>query len=245
MQPLTNLTNKVFTAYYLSEHALTLEFGHEISEDLLQKITSFNTLINQKPFMGFCTSVPAYGTISVFYDPIKVIQAIDLPGIDCYEKVSNYLQQLNSSDSDNQPDTSRNLITIPTCYGGVYGEDLEEVAALHHLSTDEVIELHSSAIYKVYMIGFVPGFAYLGGMSAQLATPRKPTPRKVIPAGSVGIAGEQTGIYPLATPGGWQLIGRTPLTLFDTTRTQPALLKAGDQVVFKPIAHHEFEHYRD
>jgi inhibitor of KinA len=244
MQPLTDLTNKVFTAYYLSEHALTLEFGHEISEDLLQKITNFNTLINQKPFTGFRTSVPAYGTISVFYDPIQVIQADDLPGVDCYEKVSNYLNQL-SDDSEIQPSTPSNLITIPTCYGGVYGEDLEEVAALHHLSTDEVIEIHSCAIYKVYMIGFVPGFAYLGGMSAQLATPRKPTPRKVIPAGSVGIAGMQTGIYPLSTPGGWQLIGRTPLTLFDATRTQPALLKAGDQVVFKPIDHHQFENYRD
>lgn len=245
MQPLTDLTNKVFTAYYLSEHALTLEFGHEISEDLLQKITSFNDLINQKPFTGFCTSVPAYGTISVFYDPIQVIQADDLPGIDCYEKVSNYLHQLNNNDSEIQSNTSNNLITIPTCYGGIYGEDLEEVAALHHLSTAEVIEIHSSAIYKVYMIGFVPGFAYLGGMSAQLATPRKPTPRKVIPAGSVGIAGQQTGIYPLATPGGWQLIGRTPLTLFDATRTQPALLKAGDQVVFRPITHQEFDQYHN
>ncbi len=244
MQPLTDSTNKVFTAYYLSEHALTLEFGHEISEDMLQKITGFNILINQNPFPGFRTSVPAYGTISVFYDPIKVIQADDLPGVDCYEKVSNYLNQL-SDDSEIQPNTSSILITIPTCYGGEYGEDLEEVAALHHLSTNEVINLHSSAIYKVYMIGFVPGFAYLGGMSAQLATPRKPTPRKIIPAGSVGIAGMQTGIYPLATPGGWQLIGRTPLTLFDATRTQPTLLKAGDQVVFKPIDHHQFENYRD
>ncbi|WCT14582.1 5-oxoprolinase subunit PxpB [Mucilaginibacter jinjuensis] len=243
MQPLTDLANKVFTAYYLSEHALTLEFGHEISESLLQKITSFNFLINQKPFTGFRTSVPAYGTISVFYDPIKVIQADDLQGIDCYEKVFNYLYQL-TPDSDTQPNTPNNLITIPTCYGGVYGEDLDEVADLNNLSTDEVINLHSAAIYKVYMIGFVPGFAYLGGMSAQLATPRKPTPRKIIPAGSVGIAGMQTGIYPLATPGGWQLIGRTPLTLFDATRERPALLKAGDQVVFKPIDHHQFENYR-
>jgi inhibitor of KinA len=244
MQPLTDLTNKVFTAYYLSEHALTLEFGHEISEDLLQKITRFNSLINQKPFIGFRTSVPAYGTISVFFNPVEVIQAADLPGMGCYEKVTNYLHKL-TGDSDDQPNPSPNLITIPTCYGGAYGEDLEEVAALHHLSTDKVIEIHSAAIYKVYMIGFVPGFAYLGGMSAQLATPRKPTPRKIIPAGSVGIAGMQTGIYPLTTPGGWQLIGRTPLTLFDATRTQPALLKAGDQVVFTPIDHHQFENYRD
>jgi len=244
MQPLTDLTNSVFTAYYLSEYALTLEFGHAISEDLLQKITSFNALINRQPFTGFQASVPAYGTLSVFYDPIQVINADNLPGIDCFDKVSAYLYQLN-----NQPEhvisAPGTTITIPTCYGGIYGEDLEEVAALHHLSTNEVINLHSSAIYKVYMIGFVPGFAYLGGMSAQLATPRKPTPRKVIPAGSVGIAGQQTGIYPLTTPGGWQLIGRTPLNLFDATRTQPALLKAGDQVVFKPIDHHQFEQYCD
>ncbi|OKS85643.1 5-oxoprolinase subunit PxpB [Mucilaginibacter polytrichastri] len=243
MQPLTDI-KLGFSIYYLSENAVTLEFGHEISEDLLQQISSFNQLINHHPFTGFETAVPAYGTLSIFYDPIQVIRATDLPGIDCFDKVSAYLYQLN-----NQPaqihNVPYNLITIPTCYGGIYGEDLEEVAALHNLSADKVIDLHSSTIYKVYMIGFVPGFAYLGGMSAQLATPRKPSPRKVIPKGSVGIAGEQTGIYPLQTPGGWQLIGRTPLTLFDATRTQPALLKAGDQVVFKPIDHHQFEQYRD
>ncbi len=244
MQPLTGLTNSAFTAYYLSEHALTLEFGHEISENLLQQITSFNALINRNPFTGFRTSVPAYSTISVFYDPIQVIRAADLPGIDCFDKVSAYLYQL-TNDADNQPGTPDNLITIPTCYGGAYGEDLEAVAALHHLSAGEVISLHSAAIYKVYMIGFVPGFAYLGGMSAQLATPRKPTPRKVIPAGYVGIAGMQTGVYPLATPGGWQLIGRTPLTLFDAARARPALLKAGDLVTFKPIDHQQFDQYRD
>jgi inhibitor of KinA len=241
MQPLTDI-KPGFSIYYLSEHAITIEFGHEITDDMLRQVSKFNTLINQQPFTGFLTSVPAYSTLSVFYDPIQVIKATDLPGTDCFDKVSTYLNQLTSH-SDTKIDTTNNIITIPTCYGGKYGEDLEEVAALHQLSAEEVIKLHSEAIYKVYMIGFVPGFAYLGGMSAQLATPRKPTPRKTIPAGSVGIAGQQTGIYPLATPGGWQLIGRTSLTLFDATRTQPALLKAGDQVVFKPIDHYEFEHY--
>jgi inhibitor of KinA len=243
MQPLTDI-KPGFNIYYLSEHAITLEFGHEISEDMLRQVSNFNTLINQRPFTGFLISVPAYSTLSIFYDPIQVIKANDLSGEDCFNKVSAYLNQL-TNDADTPNNTPDNLITIPTCYGGKYGEDLDELAALHQLSADEVIKLHSEAIYKVYMIGFVPGFAYLGGMSAQLATPRKPTPRKTIPAGSVGIAGQQTGIYPLATPGGWQLIGRTPLTLFDATRTQPALLKAGDQVVFKPIDPYQFEHYRD
>jgi len=242
MQPLTDI-KPGFSIYYLSEHAITLEFGHDISEDMLWQVSNFNTLINQVPFAGFITSVPAYSTLSIFYDPIQVIKAEELPGQDCFDKVSNYLRQLKSY-SDTESPSSNDVIIIPTCYGGKYGEDLDEVAALHQLSADEVIKLHSEAIYKVYMIGFVPGFAYLGGMSAQLATPRKPTPRKTIPPGSVGIAGQQTGIYPLATPGGWQLIGRTPLPLFDATRTQPAFLKAGDQVTFTPIDPYQFEHYR-
>ena len=112
---------------------------------------------------------------------------------------------------------------------------------MHQLSSQQVINLHAAATYKVYMTGFVPGFAYLGGIDERLATPRKATPRKAIPEGSVGIAGQQTGIYPLQTPGGWQIIGRTPLKMFDAGRHQPALLKAGDTVVFKPVNQDEFD----
>jgi inhibitor of KinA len=135
-------------------------------------------------------------------------------------------------------------VVIPICYGSSYGPDLDDVAAMHNLSSEAVISIHSAATYMVYMIGFVPGFAYLGGMHKVLASPRKATPRAAVPAGSVGIAGEQTGIYPLNTPGGWQIIGRTPLSMFNTHRTQPALLKAGDRVQFKPINTSQFKQYQ-
>jgi inhibitor of KinA len=178
--------------------------------------------------------VPAYTTLSIFFDPVKVIQLQELPGKDCFEKVSGYLLSLEKK-LKNTPAVQRDVITIPVCYGGDLGPDINEVAALHNLTADEVISLHSSAEYKVYMIGFVPGFAYLGGLNDLLATPRKATPRSAVPAGAVGIAGKQTGVYPLKTPGGWQIIGQTPVKVFDANRPQPSFLKAGDRVVFKPI----------
>jgi inhibitor of KinA len=240
MQPVM-LNNPGFEIYYLSEQAITIEFGNQISGDTLQQITGFNALLHQQPFQGFISTVLAYTTLTVFFNPSLVIKS-PLPGKDCFTKVSNYLQLLKIEPS-NQLTIPKNLITIPVCYGGTFGPDLEELASLHHLTTQEVINLHSSAVYKVYMIGFVPGFAYLGGMNSQLATPRKPIPRSSIPSGSVGIAGEQTGIYPLETPGGWQLIGQTPLLLFDAKRLQPALLKPGDEVKFAPISYREFNRY--
>lgn len=229
-----------FTIYYLSEQAITIEFGHEINEDLLLQINRFDDLIKQKPFPGFRTTVPAYTTLSIFFDPLLVIKSLNLPGRDCFEKVSGYIRRLEYLPDTEVITPANTIITIPVCYGGSFGPDLVEVAMFHNLIAHEVITLHSSAIYMVYMIGFVPGFAYLGGMPDTLATPRKPVPRKAVPAGSIGIAGQQTGIYPMETPGGWQIIGRTPLTLFNVERPQPALLKSGDHIVFKSIDHDEF-----
>ncbi|MBX6395501.1 MAG: 5-oxoprolinase subunit PxpB, partial [Alicyclobacillaceae bacterium] len=132
------------------------------------------------------------------------------------------------------------LVEIPVCYGGEFGPDLAYVADYHGLTPERVIEIHSSTEYRVYMIGFAPGFPYLGGLSPELATPRKTSPRLTIPAGSVGIAGNQTGVYSVSTPGGWQIIGRTPLVLFRPDLHPPSLLKAGDRVRFYPISREEF-----
>jgi len=236
------IDNQGFSIYYLSEQAVTIEFGHEISESLLHRISNYNNLLHQHPFPGLQTTVPAYSTLSIFYDPLQVIQATELRGRDGFEKVQNYLLDLTEQNID-QTKSSAPPITIPVCYGELYGPDIEEVADVNSLSIQDVISLHTQAVYTVYMIGFVPGFAYMGGMNEQLATPRKATPRQTIPAGSVGIAGKQTGIYPLETPGGWQIIGRTPLKLFDATHAQPALLKAGDKVIFKSIPLQEFDQY--
>lgn len=229
-----------FNIYSLSEQALTVEFGQVIDERLLQQVQGFNSLVIKKPFPGFYTTVPAYTTLTVFFNPVQVMQSA-LPGTGCFEKVAGYLTALKNQ-MESTMGGLHETITIPVCYGGVFGPDLDEVARMHKLTPHEIITLHSAAVYKVYMIGFVPGFAYLGGMPAVLSTPRKPTPRKAIPPGSVGIAGNQTGVYPLQTPGGWQLIGRTPLTLFNAALPQPALLKAGNHVVFKPINHQQFNH---
>jgi len=237
--PATSQFNHQLKIYSLSERAVTIEFGHEISEGLLQVITNFNQLIGQNPFPGFYTAVPAYTTLSVFFDPVRVIQTRELPGEDCFEKVSGYLLSLKEK-LKNTVGTQSEVVTIPVCYGGKFGPDIDKVAGIQNLTVDEVIRLHSSAVYKVYMIGFVPGFAYLGGLADLLATPRKHTPRSAVPAGAVGIAGKQTGVYPLKTPGGWQIIGQTPVKMFDAARPQPSLLKAGDRVVFKPIDLPEF-----
>lgn len=230
-----------FNIYTLSEAAVTVEFGDSISGGTLQRINNFNNLLYQRPFPGFKTTVPAYTTLTVFFDPVQVIQAIDLRGAGCFEKVSDYLSALGGQ-SGQVTSLAVDTVTVPVCYGGAFGPDLAEVANLHSLKPQEVINLHTAPVYKVYMIGFVPGFAYLGGMPEKLATARKSTPRNSVPAGSVGIAGAQTGVYPLATPGGWQIIGRTPLRLFDAARQQPSLLKAGDQVIFKPVDEQEFDY---
>ena len=228
------------TIYPLSESAVTVEFGNTIDETLMNRINRFNQLLHQKPFPGLYDTVPAYTTLTVFFDPFKLILQNELPGKSCFEKVSNYLQQVRD-DGEPSSASETDIIGIPVCYGGSLGPDLEYVAEFHHLTDDEVISLHSSAVYKVYMIGFIPGFAYMGGLPDKLDTPRKDMPRKAVPAGAVGIAGKQTGIYPLETPGGWQIIGQTPVKLFDENRQPPALLKAGDRIRFEAISLLDFE----
>lgn len=231
---------KNFEIYSLSEQAVTLSFGKEISEVIAQQIRSFNHILHQNPFKGFKTTVPAYATLTVFFDPIIVFSS-DLEGISIFEKVSTFLNKLKTFKID-LSNYKGETITIPVYYGGDFGPDLDEVSLHTKLSKEEIIKIHSSVTYKVYMIGFVPGFPYLGGMDNRLTTPRKTHPRAIVPAGAVGIAGEQTGVYPLDTPGGWQIIGQTPAILFDAKREQPSLLKAGDEVVFKPITLKEFDH---
>jgi len=224
--------------YGLSEQSVTVEFGTVISEKLLHAITGFNQFLLKNPFPGLITTVPAYCTLTVFFDPLQVL-AGELPGETVFDKVSYYLNKINQLKKDGLIEKN-NEIVIPVYYGGDFGIDISTVAKTNQLSESEVIEKHTSTQYTVYMIGFVPGFAYMGGMDASLQTPRKQVPDAKIPAGSVGIAGMQTGIYPIETPGGWQIIGRTPLKMFDVNRNQPSLLKGGDLVSFRSIDIDEF-----
>jgi len=224
--------------YALSEQSVTVEFGTLISEELLSLITGFNQFLLQNPFPGLITTVPAYASLAIFFNPL-IVAASDLPGKFCYDKVAQYLKNIGQTKRA-ESHLATDKVVIPVCYGGDFGPDILTVAKTNHLSINEVIEIHAAGLYTVFMIGFVPGFAYMGGMDTHLTTPRKAVPDAKIPAGAVGIAGTQTGIYPMETPGGWQIIGRTPLKMFDVGRPQPSLLKGGDQVTFKPIAKDEF-----
>jgi inhibitor of KinA len=224
--------------YGLSEKSVTITFGTTIDNDLLDLITGFNQLLLENPFSGLMTTVPAYTTLTVFFDPL-VVMLSDLPGEVCFEKVSVHLNKIAEIEMEKSRVITNHLV-IPVCYGDDFGPDLLTVADTNNLTETEVIAIHTAGHYTVFMIGFVPGFAYMGGMDNRLSTPRKEIPTGRIPAGSVGIAGNQTGIYPMETPGGWQIIGRIPLKMFDVNRTQPSLLKGGDRVTFKAIDQDEF-----
>lgn len=223
----------------LSDRAVLVSFGNVINEGIHQRVLALHQTLQQSAFAGFIESVPAYASLGVFYDAIKVKAIAEIAP----EKfVADYLQQLIGKLTTVQP-ALPGVIKIPVCYDALFAPDIETLAALHRLSIPEVIHLHSSITYRVYMIGFLPGFAYMGTVDERLVTPRKTAPRPNVPAGSVGIAGAQTGIYPLDSPGGWQIIGRTPIPLFDRYRQQPSLLSPGDQVQFFAINQNEFDAY--
>nr|MBC7612517.1 5-oxoprolinase subunit PxpB [Pseudopedobacter sp.] len=233
-------TLKDFTFYQISETAVSIEFGDEISEETLEIVTKFNRYIKENPFLGLLNTIPAYTTLTLYFNPVVLMNEAGLKGQTCLDKISAYIKGTNFETKINKK-KHHEIVQIPVCYDVKFGLDLEELTLFYQLKKEEIIEIHSNSVYTVFMIGFVPGFPYLGGLSDKLIAPRKQNPRKVIPAGSVGIAGHQTGIYPLETPGGWQIIGRTPIKLFDANRTRPSLLKAGDQIKFEPISLSEFE----
>lgn len=206
------------------DKSLVLEFGNEISEVINRKIRGMMIVLGDKRISGITELVPTYRSLTVYYDPL-VLTFDEICGI--LEDVEKNLSTLVLP--------SPQIVEIPTVYGGEFGPDLDFVAQHNKLTAHEVIAIHTAADYLIYMLGFTPGFTYLGGMSEKIATPRLKTPRTKIPKGSVGIAGSQTGMYPIDSPGGWQLIGRTPLPLYDPTQEIPVMLRAGDYVRFVPI----------
>ena len=210
--------------------ALTVEFGREISGEINGKVRSLALALKQSAIPGVLEWVPTYRSLLVCYDP-SIISCRRLTGA---------LRRLIGAPGQAEQ-SGRRVWKIPVCYGGEYGEDLGFVAKNAGLAPEEVIEIHSKAEYRIYMLGFLPGFAYLGGLDKRIHTPRLKTPRTRIPPGSVGIGGEQTGIYPIASPGGWQLIGRTPVKPYDPQRAFPILLEAGDFLQFVPIDERLFQ----
>jgi len=188
--------------------------------------------IGDNPPPGLRALVPGLSSLTVHYDPRRTT----------YESLTGFLSAAVGALTI-VPASVHQPIIIPVCYGGEFGPDLDEVAATHHTTPDAIVRTHTAGRYTVEMLGFLPGFPYLEGLDASLHTPRRATPRIRVPAGSVGIGGSSTGIYPCTSPGGWQLIGRTPRTLFDAHRTSPALLTPGDTLQFVAIQHSEFEAY--
>ena len=212
------------------DKGLIVEFGNEISEPVNKKVRNLYLAVQKSQIEGICEMIPTYRSLLIQYNPLEI-------------EVNSLMERLaeieESLDSIELP--KPRIIEIPTIYGGEFGEDLKFVSEHNGISEEEVIRIHSSVDYRIYMLGFSPGFPYLGGMSEKIETPRLKTPRTKIPGGSVGIAGKQTGIYPMESPGGWQLIGRTPIKLYDPKSEVPIILQAGDYLRFVPIEKEEYD----
>ncbi len=216
------------------DRSIFVEFGDEIAPELNRQVRNLMLAVQKEKIPGVIETVPAYRSLLVYFEPLRI-------GSGKLRQILSRLVQQPLASELPKP----KLIEIPTVYGGEYGLDLEFVAKHNGLDMSEVVKMHTGTPYLIYMIGFLPGFPYLGGMSPRIAAPRLETPQTKIPAGSVGIAGTQTGIYPVESPGGWRLIGRTPLKIFDPNREPPALFQAGDYLVFVSITPEEFSQIRE
>lgn len=215
------------------ESCLVVELGNEIDLAVNRQVRALGLTLEQARVKGVLEAVPTYRSLAIYYDPLVVSR----------DALKRQVGLLYGSLGDHVDQPSK-MIEVPTVYGGEYGPDLEFVARHSSLSQDEVIRFHSESLYHVYMLGFMAGFPYLGDLSERLAVPRLSTPRLKVRAGSVGIGGRQTGVYPVESPGGWRIIGRTPVRLFDPSADVPTLLLPGDKVRFVRIEPQEYESER-
>ncbi len=207
-----------------------VEYGEGIDPDVNRKVRTMAMALDRNPVTGIVAVVPTYRALLIRYDPVLTDLAV------LKQALLDLENRLASIDVP-----APRTVEIPVCYGGEFGPDIETVATVNNLSVVDVIRQHSEPVYPIYMIGFTPGFPFLGGLPEPLHTPRLETPRTHVPEGSVGIANGQTGIYPVASPGGWQLIGRTPLKLFEPEKENPFLYRAGDCIRFRPISKEAYE----
>ncbi|MFT3703668.1 MAG: 5-oxoprolinase subunit PxpB [Agriterribacter sp.] len=225
----------------LGDTAVVVDFGNYIDKSINETVLALHAHLSAHPFKGFVESVPAYSSLTIHYNP-WLLRNENSWGGTISEWVTEKVNQL-IGEAQKQPDITSREISVPVCYEKSYAVDMEAVCNAKKLTAKEIIHLHTSMHYRVYMLGFLPGFAYMGEVDAQLIMPRKPVPQNIV-AGSVGITGRQTGIYPLNSPGGWNIIGRTPLPLFESNKDViTTYFKAGDIVRFHPISSHEFENY--
>lgn len=217
----------------VADQAVLIDFGEYIDPKINKHVTELAILINQQPLTGITKAVPTYRSLLVNYDSLRIRQ----------QAVQVYLQELLTQPRRKSPPFR--AWRIPVCYGGSYGIDLETLAALHQLSPQQVIERHIKSLYRVYMIGFMPGFTYLGGLDASLHTPRRDSPRLSVPAGSISIGGMQTAVGSVEAPSGWHLIGKTPFRSFVPEREPAVLLRSGDAVSFYPVSTDEYQSLAD
>jgi len=214
------------------EQALVVEFGAEIDPETNARVHHLARLLSEAIPQHILELVPTYRSLFIHFDPLAISRK------QLQQDVEKLLPGVEATDAAGD---RRRVVTIPVCYGGDFGPDLEFVARHNSRSADEVIRVHTSAPLLIYMLGFTPGFPYLGGIRERIAAPRLDEPRVRVPAGSVGIAGPQTGIYPIESPGGWRLIGRTPLRIFDPAAERPFLFAAGDSLQFSAVQRDEFD----
>lgn len=219
--------------YALGDQALTVAFGSQLGVAVHERVMSLHAQLRDHPFPGFLESVPAYTTLTVYVDPLS----LEFQAADRQQTTADHVREilLQMISVGHAVPCSGALVKIPVCYDDVFGPDQASAAALCDVTVEELIALHSGTTYRVYMLGFVPGFPYLGLTSPRLDVPRKRVPSMRVPPGSVGIAGRQTGIYPLETPGGWHIIGRTPVPMFIPGVLHPFALKPGMDVLFEPV----------
>jgi inhibitor of KinA len=217
----------------MGDRALIVEVGDEIDRAVNQKVRELFLRIEKEQIQGIMDLVPTYRSVMVVYDPLTI------PQVSLQRRIKDLWDRAGESNLPNPK-----VLEVPVVYGGKHGPDLEWVASYHHLSPEDVVHLHMQPTYQVYMIGFTPGYPYLGEVPEAISTPRRETPRTVVPRGSVAIAQRQTGIYPVQSPGGWHILGWTPLTLFDAGKWPPSLLELGDFVRFFAIREDELTQWQ-
>jgi inhibitor of KinA len=229
-----------YSIFPLGDSALTVDFGNVIDKDINNYVLDLFHHLKKKNIPGVLDIVPAYSSLGIYYYVPIIHQSVT------EETAFEFLKQTIEKELQENflpQKRQQRKIGIPVCYSGAFAPDIESIAIEKNISIEKLVQLHKDQLYSIYMIGFLPGFPYMGEVNDVITVPRKTVPRANVPAGSVGIAGKQTGIYPMDSPGGWQIIGRTPLKIFDKEKSDPVLLQPGDEIQFYSITEDEFKNY--